>query len=151
MAASTFSGPLRAGDIKYTTGTTLGSDIANVGSTVLAQAANITQTTGLTTDIVIPANSTIVDIKVYVRTAWTGAATTFGIGTTVSDTALTAAGAVSGSAIGPVTASPGTDATRNGTWVDVGTTDIRIKIVSTNSGSGVGTVVVSYVQNSNLL
>lgn len=151
MATSTFSGPIRAGEIKNTTGTTLGSDIANVGSVVLSQAANITQTTGLITDIVLPANSTIVDIKIYVRTAWTGAATTLGIGTTVSDTALTAAGAVSASAIGPVTASPGTDATRNATWVDVGTTDIRIKIVSTNSGSGVGTVVVSYIQNINLL
>lgn len=151
MATTTFSGPLRAGDIRNTTGTTLGSDVSNVGNVVLSQTANITQTTGLLTDIVIPANSTIIDIKIYVRTAWTGAATTFGIGTSVSDTALTAAGAVSASAIGPVTASPGTDATRNGTWVDVGTTDIRVKIVSTNSGSGVGTVVVSYIQNLNLL
>ena len=81
MATTTFSGPIRAGEIKNTTGTTLGSDVANVGSVVLSQAANITQTTGLLTDIVIPANSTIVDIKIYVRTAWTGVATTFGIGT----------------------------------------------------------------------
>lgn len=151
MATTTFSGPVRAGDIKSTTGTTLGSDVSNVGTVVLSQATNITQTTGLLTDIVVPANSTIIDIKIFVRTAWTGAATTFGIGTSASDTALTAAGAVSGSAIGPVTASPGTDATRNATWVDVGTTDVRIKVVSTNSGSGVGTVVVSYIQNNNLL
>lgn len=151
MATTTFSGPIRAGEIKNTTGTTLGSDVANVGSVVLSQAANITQTTGLLTDIVIPANSTIVDIKIYVRTAWTGAATTFGIGTSVSDTALTAAGALDGAAIGPLTASPGTDGTRTARWVDVGTTDIRVKIVSTNSGSGVGTVVVTYVQNINLL
>jgi hypothetical protein len=151
MATTTFSGPVRAGDIKFTTGTTLGSDVSNVGTVVLSQATNITQTTGLLTDIVIPANSTIIDIKIFVRTAWTGAVTTFGIGTSASDTALTAANAVSGSAIGPVTASPGTDATRTATWVDVGTTDVRIKVVSANSGSGVGTVVVSYIQNNNLL
>ena len=151
MAATHFSGPLRAGEIRNTTGTDLGSNVANVGTVVLAQAANITQTTGLLTDIVIPANSTIVDIKIYVRTAWTGAATTFGIGTSASDTALTAAGALDGAAIGPLTASPGTDGTRTARWVDVGTTDIRVKIVSTNSGSGVGTVVVTYVQNINLL
>ena len=66
-------------------------------------------------------------------------------------TALTAAGALDGAAIGPLTASPGTDGTRTARWVDVGTTDIRVKIVSTNSGSGVGTVVVTYVQNINLL
>lgn len=151
MATTTFSGPVRAGDIKFTTGTTLGSDVSNVGTVVLSQATNITQTTGLLTDIVVPANSTIIDIKIFVRTAWTGAATTFGIGTSASDTALTAANAVSGSAIGPVTASPGTDATRTATWVDVGTTDVRIKVISANSGSGVGTVVVSYIQNNNLL
>ena len=151
MATTTFSGPVRAGDIKFTTGTTLGSDVSNVGTVVLSQATNITQTTGLLTDIVVPANSTIIDIKIFVRTEWTGAVTTFGIGTSASDTALTAANAVSGSAIGPVTASPGTDATRTATWVDVGTTDVRIKVVSANSGSGVGTVVVSYIQNNNLL
>lgn len=158
MASTTFSGPIKAGEIKFTTGTTLGSDIANVGNVVLAQAGNITQaaSTGQSagvflTDIVIPANSTIIEIEVFVRTAWTGAASTFGIGTTASATALTAAGAVAGGTIGAVIASPGTDATRTATWVDVGTTDIRLLITSTNTGSGVGTVVVSYIQNNNQL
>lgn len=34
MATTTFSGPIKAGTIKNTTGTTLGSDVKNVGFTV---------------------------------------------------------------------------------------------------------------------
>lgn len=158
MASTTFSGPIKAGEIKYTTGTTLGTNIANVGSVLMAQSGNVTQaaSTGqsagvFVTDIVIPANSTIVGIELYVRTAWTGAATTLGIGTTASATALTAAGAVAGGTIGIVEASPGSDATRTAAWVDVGTTDVRIRITSTNTGSGVGTIVVTYIQNNNQL
>ncbi len=37
MATSTFSGPIKAGTIKNTTGTTLGSDVANVGQVVMTQ------------------------------------------------------------------------------------------------------------------
>ena len=45
MATTTFSGPIKAGTIKETTGTTLGSDVKNVGFTVMAQSAAITQST----------------------------------------------------------------------------------------------------------
>ena len=34
MATTTFSGPIKAGTIKDTIGTTVGSDVANVGSVV---------------------------------------------------------------------------------------------------------------------
>ena len=37
MGNTTFSGPIKAGTIKNTTGTTLGSDVANVGQVVMAQ------------------------------------------------------------------------------------------------------------------
>jgi hypothetical protein len=112
----------------------------------MSQSSAVTQASGATS-IVIPANSQIVDIKVFVTTAFTGAATTFGVGTTASATFLTAAGALDGVAVGPLTASPGTDATRNGNWIDVGTTDRKIAVTSTNTGSGVGNIVVTYLQN----
>jgi hypothetical protein len=35
MATTTFSGPLKAGTIKDTTGTTVGTDVANVGYGVM--------------------------------------------------------------------------------------------------------------------
>ena len=37
MGTTTFSGPIRAGTIKDTTGTTVGTNVANVGQVVMAQ------------------------------------------------------------------------------------------------------------------
>ena len=149
MGVTTFTGPIKAGDIVNTSGSTLGSNVKNTGWVLMAQSAKFTQASGAT-DIVIPANSQIVNIKVFVTTIFDGAATTFGIGTTASATFLTAAGALDGAAVGPLTATPGTDATRNGNWIDVGTTDRKIAVTSTNTGAGEATIVVEYLQNRNL-
>lgn len=146
MGTTTFTGPVKAGTIPNTSGSTLGTNVKNTGWVLMAQSSAFTQASGAT-DIVIPANSQIVDIKVFITTALTGAATTFGVGTTASATFLTAAGALDGAAVGPLTATPGTDATRNGNWIDVGTTDRKIAVTSTNTGSGVGNIVVTYLQN----
>ena len=151
MGTTTFSGPIKAGPIKFTTGTTLGQDVANTGNVVLMQSEAVTQAgpgaDGVyTTNIVLPAGSTITDIKLYVGVVWSGAASTLGIGTSVSATALTAASAVAGGTLGIITVTAGADATRVGTWYNVGTTDIRIVLTSTNTGTGTGYLVVSYVQ-----
>jgi hypothetical protein len=146
LGTTTFTGPVKAGTIPNTSGSTLGSNVKNTGWVLMAQSSAVTQASGAT-DIVIPANSQIVDIKVFVTVAFTGAATTFGVGTTASATFLTAAGALDGAAVGPLTATPGTDATRNGNWIDVGTTDRKIAVTSTNTGSGVANIVVTYLQN----
>jgi hypothetical protein len=146
LGKSHFSGPLKAGTIQDSSGTTLGRDVRNTGWVMMAQSAAVTQASGAT-DIVIPANSQIVNIKVFVTVAFTGVASTFGIGTTASATFLTAAAALDGSAVGPLTATPGTDATRNGNWIDVGTTDRKIAVTSTNTGDGVANIVVEYLQN----
>ncbi len=149
MGTTTFTGPIKAGSILNTSGTTLGSDVTNVGFVVMAQSSPVTQASGATS-IVIPANSQILDIKVMATTAWTGVATTFGVGTTASATFFTAAGALDAAAIGPLTATPGTDATRAGNWNDVGTTDRQIAVTSTNTGSGVGVITVTYIQARDL-
>lgn len=149
MGQTTFSGPVRAGTIQNTTGTTVGTDIANVGYMVMAQSALFTQASGATT-IVVPANSQILSININVTTEFTGVATTFGVGTTASATFLTAAAAVDGSAFGIVAAAPGDDATRAANWVDVGTTDRKILVTSTNTGSGTGVITVTYIQGLNL-
>ena len=81
MASTTFSGPIKAGTISNTTGTTLGSNVKNVGQVVMCQSQAVTQADG-TTNIVIPANSQIVAIELSVDVIWTGAATTAGIGWT---------------------------------------------------------------------
>jgi len=150
MANTTFSGPIRAGTIFDTTGTTLGTNVANIGLVEMVQSANITQASGLTT-IVLPANSQIVEMTMFTTTAWTGVATTYGVGITGNATKFTAAGGVDGAAIGVVSITPGTDATKTAAFLDIGTADVRILITPTNTGPGVGALVVRYVQNRNLL
>jgi len=155
MGITTFSGPVKVGDIKFTTGTTLGQDVANLGTVLSMQSEAITQAgpgaDGVyTSNIVIPAGSTITAIQVYIGAVWSGASTTLGIGTTGSATYLTAAGAVAGGTLGIISATAGADATRVGNWANVGTTDVRIKVTSTNTGTGTATLVVTYAQNPNL-
>lgn len=149
MGVTSFTGPIKAGDILATSGSTLGRNVKNTGWVLMAQSAKFTQASGAT-DIVIPKNSQIVNIKVFVTAVFDGVATTFGIGTTASATFLTAAGALDGAAVGPLVATPGTDATRNGNWIDVGTTDRKIAVTSTNTGAGEATIVVEYLQNRDL-
>ena len=149
MATTTFSGPIKAGTIKDTTGTTLGTDVKNTGQVVMAQSQAVTQADG-TTNIVIPANSQIVAIELSVTAVWDGVASTAGIGWTGDATALTAAAAVAGGTLGIISATAGADATRVGNWADVGTTDRRILVTNTNTGAGTGFITVRYVQNNNL-
>ena len=149
MGTTTFSGPIKAGVIKETTGTTLGSDVKNTGQVVMAQSQAITQADG-TTSIVIPANSQIVAIELSVTAIWDGVASTAGLGWTGDATALTAAAAVAGGTLGIISATAGADATRVNNWADVGTTDRRILVTNTNTGAGEGFLTVRYVQNNNL-
>ena len=149
MANTTFSGPIKAGTIKDTTGTTLGTDVKNTGQVVMVQSQAITQADG-TTNIVIPANSQILDIELSVTAVWDGVASTAGLGWTGDATALTAATAVAGGTLGIISATAGADATRVGNWANVGTTDRRILVTNTNTGAGTGFITVRYVQNNNL-
>jgi hypothetical protein len=149
MGTTTFTGPIKAGDIVETSGSTLGSDVKNTGWVLMAQSSPITQASSATS-IVLPADSQIVDVKVMVTAVWSGVATTFGVGTTASATFLTAAAALDGAAVGPLSATPGTDATRAGNWNDVGTTDRKIAVTSTNTGTGTGVITVTYLQARNL-
>lgn len=148
MATTHFTGPIKAGDILNTSGSTIGTDVANVGYVVMAQTSAVDQTASTTT-IVIPAGSQIIGIDLNVFTAWNGTASTLGVGTTASATAFTAAAAVDGGTIGIVSAAPGADATRAGNWADVGSTDVKVTITSTNTGAGVGWLTVRYIQAIN--
>jgi hypothetical protein len=148
MGTTTFTGPIKAGPILDTTGTTLGTNVADVGTVILSQVDGVTQSaTAAGTDIVIPAGSTIVSISVYVTVVWSGAATTFTLG--ISSAANELAIDLEGDTLGQVVVAPGANATRTAKWVNVGTTDVRVWIDSANAGTGVGTLVVSYVQGPN--
>ena len=163
VAGTSFAGPLLAGTVQRSDGTgnlagvagTAGT--ANRGWVVMAQSCVCTQATNDGTagqfacPIVIPAQSQIISIRIMVTTALTGGATTLGIGTSASATALTAANAVvTSGALGQITVTPGTSATQIGNWDNVGTQDVQIVVLSTNTGSGVFTLTVEYIPSINL-
>ena len=150
MGTTTFSGPIKAGTINNTTGTTVGTDMKNVGFTLMAQSAAITQsTTAAASGIVIPANSQIVECYVYVTTAYDNSAT-LSIGTSSTSTELATAVAVS--TINTIKLASQATITDADTWEDIGTTDVKIFTDSsaTTSDTGVATLTVTYVQNNNL-
>lgn len=157
MGTTTFTGPVRAGNILNTTGTTVGKDIANVGFVVMSQSAAVAQATNVSsagvykTNIVIPAGSQILRITVLKTTVWSGAATTINVGTNSTATQLAvAADNDLSTTLGISSVIPGDNATRVGNWKDVGTTDIQIWTKSTNTGTGVGIITVEYVQARDL-
>lgn len=150
MGKTTFSGPIRAGNIANTTGTTLGENVKNVGSVVMVQFFPVTQAgsaTALGTEIVLPADSHILNIQMVNTVAWTGAATTLSVGTSATATELVA---LTNMPVGVVGLNPGTDATRTANWDDSGDIDKRVFVLSANTGSGVGTLTVRYIQAHDL-
>ena len=149
MGITTFTGPIKAGNVLNTTGTTAGT-IKNVGFVMMVQTAPITQAgsaTAYKTAIVIPADSHIVNIQVLATVGWSGASSNVSIGTSATATELVSAQSLS--AIGLAALTPGTDATRTAKWSNVGTTDQIIYVLSANTGAGVGDLVVRYIQAEN--
>ena len=150
MAATHFTGPIITGPILNTSGTTLGQDVADVGTVVVAQATALTQagsTTAFASNIVIPAYSQIIDIYVFATTGWASSAT-LSVGTTATATELVS-GATSQQTIGASGLSPGADATRTGKWINVGSTDVRLYFLSSGGTGGVASVIVRYVPGIN--
>lgn len=157
MGTTTFTGPIKAGDILNTTGTTPGTDMSNVGFAVMAQSATVNQATNAgsagvyKTDIVIPAGSQILSIAVNKSVAWSGNATTINVGSNATATQLAvAADNDLSNTVGISAIVPGDNATRAGNWKDVGTTDVQIWTKSTNTGNGVGVMTVTYIQAADL-
>lgn len=149
MSITTFTGPIKAGNVLNTTGTTAGT-VKNVGFVMMAQTVAITQAgsaTALNTGIVIPAYSHIVQIQMLNTVGFSGASSNISIGTSATATELVAATSVAN--IGITGLTPGTDATRSALWSNVGASDVIIYALSTNTGAGVGDLVVRYIQAEN--
>jgi hypothetical protein len=149
MSITTFTGPIKAGNVLNTTGTTPGT-IKNVGYVAMAQTAPITQAgsaTAYATSIVIPAYSHILNIQFLTTTAWNGVAATVSVGTSATSTELVVGQSLG--TIGQASAGPGADATRTALWSNTGATDVVIYVLSANTGAGVGDIVVRYIQAEN--
>tara|TARA_R100001163_G_C5064306_1_gene201870 strand:- start:43 stop:519 length:477 start_codon:yes stop_codon:yes gene_type:complete len=88
MGTTTFSGPIKAGSIKDTTGTTVGTDVNNVGTVLLTQSArvDVVGATAATVIATLPAGSQITNVYLNVFEAVSAcAAATFVIGTSTAD------------------------------------------------------------------
>ena len=153
MATTTFSGPIKAGTIKDTTGTTVGTDKANVGFVLMAQSGNVVFAANGTETVVatLPANSQIYQIAVDVTTAFDAGTTNtldLGDGTTADKYADALA---LGSQARVLATS---DVSQIGNLIDIGTSDVDITATYNQSGSaataGAATVTVLYLQNRNL-
>jgi hypothetical protein len=153
MGTTTFSGPIKAGTIKDTTGTTVGSNKANVGFVLMAQSGNVVFAADGTETVVatLPANSQIYQIAVDVTTAFdAGTTNTLDIGD--GTTADKYADALAAGAQARVLAT--SDVSQIGNLIDIGTSDVDITVTYNQSGTaataGAATVTVLYLQNRNL-
>ena len=151
MAQTTFSGPVKAGNIFNTTGTTVGTNVANVGFAVMGQSALI-DIIGATSNnqvvATIPAGSQIVDVILNVTTVNddTGTATVV-VGTSADADAFIPSTSVK--SLGTTRGTLDVEAT------DVGTTDIQVLVDFTaqngDGTTGAATVTVLYLQARDLL
>ena len=152
MGTTTFSGPIKAGTIKETTGTTVGTDMKNTGQVVMAQTHAIDLSGGalaaVASNVIIPANSQIIDGVFDIITA-ANTSTNISVGFVGgSATALVNAYTI-GTTAGrqyPTTKAGGALA-----WEDIGTSDQRLNFTnSAATNAGECRVTILYQQNINL-
>ena len=150
MGTTTFSGPIKAGNIKDTTGTTVGTDVANTGFAVMGQSAIIDIIGGNLDDQVcatVPAYSQIVDVILNVTEVSNDTVSAVvNVGTATDPNAFISAG--NAEVLGTTRGTLDTEAT------NVGNTDIQV-LADFTAGNGDGTtgaatVTVLYLQNNNL-
>jgi hypothetical protein len=150
MGTTTFSGPIKAGTIKDTTGTTLGTDVKNTGQVVMAQSAyiDITGASHLNQVIAtIPANSQITDVVLNVTEVNDDTtAATVSVGTIADADAFIATANVQALAT--------TYGTLDAEASNVGSTDIQVVADFTGTDgdgtTGNATVTVKYLQNAQI-
>jgi hypothetical protein len=151
MGTTTFSGPVKAGPISQTTGTTVGTNVANVGFVVMAQSAVIDIIGASAADQVvatIPAGSQIVDVILNVTTVNndTGTAAVV-VGTSGDADAFIPSTSVK--SLGTTRGTLDNEAT------DVGTSDIQVLVDFTaqngDGSTGAATVTVMYLQARDLV
>ena len=151
MSSTTFSGPIKAGTIKETTGTTVGTDMKNVGQVVMAQSHAIDLSSGAiaagATNVIIPANSQIIDIVFDIITAASGS-TNISVGKVGGSATAFVNAYTIGTTAGrqyPTTKAGGALA-----WEDVGTSDVRMNVTnSAATSAGEVRLTFLYQQNTN--
>ena len=153
MATTTFSGPIKAGTISNTTGTTLGDDVRNTGQVVMSQSIMIDAAIGagtLSYNVgVIPKNSQLLTTTIRVGVASNqGTSATVSVGKTgtaqyfIANTDITTLGETSSIADAALDEADrfSADTQITATLIGVGTT----------ATTGQVTVTFTYIQANNL-
>ena len=158
MGQTTFSGPILAGTIKDTTGTTVGTNVKNTGQVVMAQtfSTGVVLDSGAsaanTTTVIIPANSQIIDIVLDVVGVMVGATCVFSIGDVAGGNATFLNAFSISVASGAGRKYPTTEAGGALIWADTGTSDLRLTWTSAGAATnGEIRATVLYQQNNNLV
>ena len=152
MATTTFSGPIKAGTISNTTGTTVGTNMKNTGQVVMAQTHAIDLSGGAlsasATNVIIPANSQLIDI-VFDSIVASSDATNISIGKVGGGAAIFVNTFAIGTTVG--LKRPTTEAGGSLAWEDIGTSDVRLNVTnSAATTSGECRFTITYQQNNNL-
>jgi len=153
MATTTFSGPIKAGTISNTTGTTLGDDVRNTGQVVMSQSIMIDAAIGagtLSYNVgVIPKNSQLLTTTIRVGVASNqGTSATVSVGKTgtaqyfIANTDITTLGETSSIADAALDEADRFDADTQITATLIG--------VGTTATTGQVTVTFTYIQANNL-
>jgi len=138
MSMATFSGPVRAGTVRYGTPATG----RNTGVIVLAQSADVVATTLTGTAFTLPAGSQILSATFYTTTLF-NAATTAKL--TIGATDITAAVAVTAAGAYTLTFAAGGIALVN----NVGASDVAVTYTLAGTiATGNGTIVIQYAQRN---
>ena len=144
MSFSTFSGPVRVGDVRYTTGTTAGT-VDNTGCTIVAQVENFTAAQVIAiaaaplTAGFIPAGACITSVQILTTTLFASATTL-----KVSIAGVDVAAASTITLAGTINVAPA--ATFTPVQANVGATDAPILITTTGASvTGAVTVIIAYV------
>ena len=151
MSTTTFAGPVKAGDILNTTGTTLSENVANQGQATMVQVAAVTEAE--TDDpawsgIVIPANSQITRMAVLITTAWNNPLHVGRKDTVASSTNYFVNTFPLAVGLQEATA----QVNHEDIWRNTGALDIHLTYTGNDGGGdpGAGVLIVEYIQNNNL-
>lgn len=160
MGYTTFTGPIRAGNILNTTGDLPGVDVGNVGQVIMAQAAAIAEDTSVTTTISIPAGSQILSIELRTTINFTNPVSIGGLGTStggIVDATYFSNATGTAPAVGMTTIQT-TTTTQNTNWISVGVVvgppasayDVQVVVAGgAATGPGRGILTITYLQGPN--
>jgi hypothetical protein len=146
MAKTTFSGPVAAGTVKNTSGTTPGT-VRNIGAVLLGQTVSLPSAAGTVVVATLPAGSQILDIQIGTSVAYSSAMTM----TIVDNNSTPYLASQPFGATRAIISTSATGALNPTTTENVGTADVILTATIASAGGGTGgsgVVTVTYIQKN---